>query len=887
MTKILSLINLLFFLFSNLSFAQTPALKWAKRLTSVASTSEIVYDVQSTRDKNFVVVGADSSGTTFLGPEFVTKSLAGRAWITKTDTEGNRIWKNTIANATNSSFFSVAADADGGFVAVGFYTSVSQAGQALIVKYDKDGNRMWQKTFGGDNEDRLYSIVKTKTKGFIAVGVTASVNGDITGNHGVAGTNDVWLVRFDDEGNILWSKCFGGAQSDIGYAVVQSSDFGFVVGGKSNSTDGNLTENNGSGDGWLLKTDSTGMLLWQKSMGGTADDGFNKVVISSDNSIYVSGSCNPTASGIINGSLASNNVFVARFTPMGAPVWGKAFGGTSYDVGFDIDLNFNSSLVVTGFTMSKDQDAVGNPSTTSVWVFAASFDGNLIWQKSIGSTITGTVFGAASVCIDENDFFVTGTTSGSTKGAADGYVAQIGNANTIKGTLYVDVNTNAIYDPGESMFSNAAVHIQKNGTTADAIPYNGNFIVTTDTGTYSTSVVLNNPYYIVTPSSRTSSFSNYLNVDSFGFAVQPISGKQDITISFIPTGPARPGFKSYYVLNYKNIGTTTISSGSVKLVKDPRVILTGSTQVPSQIKTDTIIWNYTNLSPLSVVTIGLEMQNPAPPVLTNLDTLKFSAVILPIAGDLTPADDTTFFRQKIVGSYDPNDKQENFAGRILIREVSSGAYINYVIRFQNTGNDTAFTVRVMDTLTNKLDWNSFQMIGASHPYTLSVKDGNKIEWVFNNINLPDSSKNQLFSNGFIAFRIKASNTAVINDVIINSSSIYFDYNQPVVTNSTNTIVGTEITTGLRDIQSGEMQLILGPNPSNGTTRLQISGTKTGRFDLRIFDNSGRVIWQKIVERRNEGELLNIPINMNQFSFGIYYIQLQQKDSSWWQKLILQ
>ena len=108
----------------------------------------------------------------------------------------------------------------------------------------------------------------------------------------------------------------------------------------------------------------------------------------------------------------------------------------------------------------------------------------------------------------------------------------------------------------------------------------------------------------------------------------------------------------------------------------------------------------------------------------------------------------------MLGSYDPNDKTENLAGKISQREVSANSYINYLIRFQNTGTDTAFNVTVRDTLDDKLDWNSLQMVAASHPYQLDIKSQNQLTWSFNNILLVDSFRNEPASHGFIAYRVK-------------------------------------------------------------------------------------------------------------------------------------
>jgi uncharacterized repeat protein (TIGR01451 family) len=145
-------------------------------------------------------------------------------------------------------------------------------------------------------------------------------------------------------------------------------------------------------------------------------------------------------------------------------------------------------------------------------------------------------------------------------------------------------------------------------------------------------------------------------------------------------------------------------------------------------------------------------------------------------------------KQIVIGSFDPNDKTEANAGIITPAQVTQGDYLNYLIRFQNTGTDTAFNITVRDTLENRLDWNSLQMISASHTYQLAIEDGNKLTWQFNNIKLPYTGIDEPNIHGYIAYRIKPKSTVLVGDTIKNTAGIYFDYNLPIATNTEKTIV---------------------------------------------------------------------------------------------------
>lgn len=886
----ISLILLLLSIFNSVdNIAQVPGVRWSRSLKETIqypTANVVIMDMKPTSDKGFILTGTLGGNMQFFQIPEKWYASTGSAFIKKTDSLGNTQWdKFILPPSYGSALTSVVQTKDGGYVAAGYIVQdFSDSAQLLLVKYNNTGSLLWEKRYGGTGTDVALCISNTATNGFIVSGFTTSVDGDVTGNHGTGFTTDTWLLRIDDNGAIIWKKCFGGSGEEKGEGVVQAYDYGFVIAGASSSNNGDLTANNGQRDGWLFKTDSSGNLLWQKNYGGIQSEVFRSVIVNPDNSIAVAGDADSTIA-ITNGNRPFKNAWVMKTTSIGTTIWSKAYGGSGNEGAYSMARTIDDRFLITGYTNSNNFDVSGNNGNNDAWLLSLSTDGDQIWQKCIGTSKNE--LGIAGTYLSEFDFAIAGTKEGATAQTTDGYLVRLGNSNIIKGTLFFDANSNSIKDAGEILFNNAVVTTQKGSSVQSSYPTNGKFISDIDTGTYQTTLQLFNPYYTVVPASHTTSNTTYLNVDSFGFAVQPIPNKQDLIVHFIPTTPARPGFKSYYVLNYKNIGTTTIPSGTVRLIKDSRINYSISLPFPSSVVADTVTWNYVDLKPLDSVSIALEMQLLTPPTVNINDTLKFKAIILPVAADLSPQNDTSYLKQAVVGSYDPNDKQESFAGRIALKEIADGSYINYMIRFQNTGNDTAFFVRLLDTLDTKLDWNSFQMIGSSHAYNLSIKNGNKLNWFFDNIKLPDSTKNFNKSVGFIAFRIKPKNNLIVNDVIQNKASIYFDYNLPIVTNAVNTIVYNNVVTGVREIQNNEMQFVLSPNPSSGQGYLRVSGKLTGKFHMSVIDNSGKIILSRIVIKNIITEIINVPVDVTHLSAGVYYIKLQQKEKSWWQKLVLQ
>jgi uncharacterized repeat protein (TIGR01451 family) len=772
---------------SLLSLAQTPGVRNTNYLNT-NNDGEGIYDMKATPDKGFIVVGVDSAFT-FNKSRVATKQYNNLGFIAKLDSGGNVQWRRTNAsNAWESAFLSVVISSDGGYVTTGYKRESLppyDTSQLLIRKYNSSGTLLWEKIYGGSLQDAGYSIAKTITGGYVIAGYTVSNDGDVTGNHG-PNYADVWLIKTDADGNAIWKKCYGGSSSDSAYCVIEAKDNkGYVVVGASRSNDGDLRENGGLADGWIFKTDSSGRFLWQQKLGGSNMDGFKSVVENEDGSLtatgYVSSGDTEVNSGF--GFHGKSDVLVAKYDRFLMYLWGSNFGGPEVEVGMSITRTHDGNWLIAGFTESNTMEANGNNGLTDAWLLKAGEYGGFGWQKCIGTNKEE--FGMSVVALSENDFVVAGLAQPPTPGGAgdftDGYIAKLGNSNTIKGILYLDANLNGSKDPGELLFSNAIVKSTKSGYERSSIPVNGLFEIDVETGTFTTSPFIQSPYFNVVPVSRISNFPTYFNTDSFSFAIQPIPGIQDLTISAIALNVARPGFDVTYKLDYRNQGTAAIANGTVLFKKDPRLGLLSATPPISSSSGDTLKWDYTNLQPLDSGSITLKLHISAPPIVNNNDTLNSFAVITPVTGDATPSDDTAIIRQRVQGSYDPNDKAENLGGKITLQEVSAADYISYIIRFQNTGTDTAFNITVRDTLDSKLDWNSLEMIGASHPYQMQISNSNMLAWTFDGINLPDSNINEPASHGYIAYRIRPKTTLGTGDIIANNASIYFDFNIPVQT----------------------------------------------------------------------------------------------------------
>lgn len=787
------LLCLLLFL-THCFFGQTPGVKWINyyHTMPISDVTEAFFDAKLMPDKGYILAGFDTFYS-YNKNEYLKKySADSRARLIRVDKDGTMEWEafSFEGGGIVSSFASVNLTSGDKIIAAGYANAPTGPDKFYIAKYDDNGTQAWYKTYGGlTGISRAYSIQETSDAGYIVAGMTTSNDGDVNGNHN-AGTSDVWILKLDGSGNIQWKKCYGGSGDDTAYAIIQTPDNGFVVAGSSTSSNGDLTGNNGSSDAWVFKIDNAGNLIWQKNIGGSSDEDLKSIVLNSDTTFTVTGTVS-SSTITNNGNYGKKDLWVIKIKDdSGQEIWSKNFGGTGDEQGYSIQRTVGNGYLIGGYTESNDGDIQSNNGGADAWSLKLTPDGDMIWQKCMGTNKDD--FGMSALYSSQTEFAMAGYSEPVSPqdpyDLADAFLSRLGNTNTIKALLYNDANQNGIKDAGEEGFNEALVIATKAGFERSAVPQNGIVSIDADLGTYTTSVQVNSPYYNIVPASQSSNFPNYFNTDSFSFAVQPVPNKRDLVISIVPLGSARPGIFDNFKIVYKNIGTDIAGSGEIIFKHDDRLSFSSASSAISSSNGDTLKWSYSNLEPFDSASITVFMQVLPPPAVNLGDTLVSLAFITSDASDVTPNDDTAFVKQRIVGSFDPNDKVENNGGIIGPDYITDGKYLDYTIRFQNTGTAIASNVIVRDTLSDKLDWSTLQMVASSHPYTVSITGQNKIEWTFSSINLPDSNTNEPGSHGFIAYRVKPKSTVLAGDTIHNNASIYFDFNFPVATNNAFTVV---------------------------------------------------------------------------------------------------
>ncbi len=411
-----TLLILAFALVQLTTFAQqAPALQWQKCLGGTAWDE--AHSIQPTTDGGYIVAGETGS----TNGDVTGNHGGGDAWVVKLSSTGSLQWQKALGGTSEDNANSIQLTADGGFIMVGFTASNdgnvtgnhSGYNDAWVVKLSSTGSLQWQKCFGGLSNDQADSIQPTPDGGYIMAGSTQSTNGDVTGNHGIV---DAWIVKLSATGNLEWQKTLGGTNQERVYSIQTTTDGGYIVAGYTNSINGDVTGNHGGYDAWVVKLSVTGIVEWQKCLGGTIDDKAFSIQLTTDGGYFITG-YTASPNGDVTGVHGGTDVWVVKLSSTGNVLWQNPLGGTGTDAAFSIQPTTDGGCIVAGYNGSGDGDVTGTHGGMDAWVMKLSSTGSLQWQKDFGGinsdvtiSIQPTTDGGCIVAgnTDSNDGDVTG-----------------------------------------------------------------------------------------------------------------------------------------------------------------------------------------------------------------------------------------------------------------------------------------------------------------------------------------------------------------------------------------------------------------------------------------------------------------------------------------------
>ncbi len=413
------------------------------------------------------------------------------------------------------------------------------------------------------------------------------------------------------------------------------------------------------------------------------------------------------------------------------------------------------------------------------------------------------------------------------------------NLKPVSGIVFFDQNGNTIQDSGEPSIGNVVVQsISTNSYTNTQA--DGTFSLLSNLSQEQLKVHPYKPYWIASPASQT------VSVPSAGadFALSLNPAAKDLSVDLTNVAVLRPGFETNYLLRWRN-NVPLPATGVTVALQYPSDLLELTSAIPaptSQTGTGTISWH---LGDLPAAASGYMLLQFKVPVTDSIGTLICTDVnISPNAGDLSPSDNSQTLCNTVVGSFDPNDKQVEPADVITTAQIENNEALTYTVRFQNTGNFPATFVRIADTLAGNFEPASFQLLSSSHPCSWTLRGQGVLEFFFNNIQLPPSSLDEPGSHGFVKYSVQARNNLPIGTTLTNTAHIYFDYNAPVITNTTTTQIGL---VNVNSPATGSSSLRLIPNPASHWV---FAETQAQAGELILLDGTGRVVLRKITEDPN-------------------------------------
>lgn len=297
-------------------------------------------------------------------------------------------WQATLGGSQNDIASTVAAMPDGGVAVAGVSQSADGdvrqnmgSNDLWVVRLDTTGRTRWSRTLGGSYNESIGGLAATPDGGLVVVGSTASEDGDIRNN---LGNDDYWVVKLDGEGQISWTRTFGGKESEGASAVAVSARGEIFVAGSSASPDRPGGESKGDFDFWILKLSPSGQLLWSKGLGGSSNDGAKALALTPDGGVVAAGFSFSTDLQVENNH-GGMDFWVAKLTGDGALTWTRTLGGSGPDMATGVAALTDGSVVVTGVTASGDGDVSGNHGSDDYWVVRLSPAGKMIWQRPLGS----------------------------------------------------------------------------------------------------------------------------------------------------------------------------------------------------------------------------------------------------------------------------------------------------------------------------------------------------------------------------------------------------------------------------------------------------------------------------------------------------------------------
>ena len=342
-------------------------IQWQK--TYGGTGHDLANDIQQTSDGGYIFVGYTSSTNGDVTGHHGNADY----WVVKIDAFGNIQWQKSLGGISYEEATSVQQTSDGGYIVAGQASSTDLHGDVTgnhgftdywVVKLNSSGNMQWQKSFGGSAHEFAGTIKQTLDNGYIMSGSTSSNNGDVSHNNG---NWDYWVIKIDASGNLVWETALGGSSGDQAFDIVQDQDGNYVVAGFALMPNSQFPDSPGSRDFWIVKLSPLGNVIWENNFGGNSVDGANSINLTTDGG-YIVGGYTQSTNGDITHNFGNTDYWVIKLDSAGNLQWQKSLGGSNVDQLYAVKQTSDNGYIIVGNTMSSDGNVAFNHGGSDIWI---------------------------------------------------------------------------------------------------------------------------------------------------------------------------------------------------------------------------------------------------------------------------------------------------------------------------------------------------------------------------------------------------------------------------------------------------------------------------------------------------------------------------------------
>ncbi len=731
----------------------------------------------------------------------------------KLSESGDVLWEKQYDTPDRQIYFEDIQPTNNGYIITGDVSiGNTRDFKVLLMKLDDNGDEVWQKEYGRLGRGRNIHI---------------DPNGDIlvTGNDLISNSSDFVLLKTDSEGNQMWK--FDNNLSDIHYglAVTATKDGGYLAGGHTRGVNGNNSGN------LLFRFDSNGDTLETKYLGGSfsLSNNINDIEENQDGSIWLLSGVDGQGTLLKIDSLG-NELF--RNTIGGTLLqFERVPGGGFYIIGYrssrisllKTDVEGNTITNYISGNYSIDNENCSTDSTDIGW-------SNRIIEIENGNqrnyARTG-IDGQYEIRVDTGDYLVKAFPPNDyweicedsitlefdnfySRDTADFFI------NKKVDCPYLTVNVGAPFmrrcfendihvrycNDGTTLAENAYIDVTIDdrltaesstlpwvSQTDNTFRFEVGDLDVRECGKFQITTTMNCDSVQL---GQTLCMEAHIYPDSICTPIDSLWDGSDLSLKATCDGDS----VRFEVINN---GNTMTRSVDFIIIEDDMVMRQGSIPAlqPAEIIKESVQAEGATYRMEVAQTEGHPWTSKVTAFIEACGTNAIGTFTTGFATMMPPSDNAPFFDAECVevrGAYDPNDKEGFPKGVCNRRFVFNDTDLEYKIRFQNTGTDTAFKVEIRDTLSELLDPTTLQMVNASHDYDWNITANGTLVFTFENIMLPDSNVNEAASHGFIQYKIKQQSDNLIDAEIENRAAIYFDFNAPIITNTVLHTVGDDFLT---------------------------------------------------------------------------------------------